>query len=121
MMTNFWLLVSIVGVLLIVLAIVFLVMRRKEHREPDYRAFFFLGVAWLVIGIFEYFTSREFSVFLIMGLVFLALGLSRRNRWGQPRRLLNEREVRFQKIVMIVITILVVLGLLLFLIIAYTF
>ncbi len=118
-MTNIWLLVSIIGVLLIVLSIVFLVLHRKEHREPDYRAFFILGLVWILIGIVEFFTSRDFSMFMIMGLVFLVLSLSRRDRWGQPRRLLNDREIRIQKIVMIVIAILVVLGLLLFLLIAY--
>ena len=118
MITNFWLLVSIVGVLIIVLAIVFLVLRRKEHRESDYRAFFILGLVWMVIGIVEYFTSREFSIFLILGLVFLALGLSHKDRWGQPRRLLNEREIRIQKIIMIIIALLVVIGLLIFLLVA---
>ncbi len=118
-MMNVWLLVSIVGALIIVLAIVFLVMRRKEHREPDYRAFFIFGIVWLVIGIVEYFTSRDFSVFLVMGLAFLAVGLSHRDRWGKPHRLLNEREIKIQKVIMIVISVLVVLGLLFFLLIAY--
>jgi hypothetical protein len=119
MMTNIWLLVSIVGVLIIVLALVFLVMRRKEHKEPDYRAFFILGVVWLVIGIVEHFTSHDFSVFLVMGLAFLGMGLSHRDSWGKPRRILNEREIQIQKVIMIVIAILVVLGLLLFLLIVY--
>jgi hypothetical protein len=119
MMTNVWLLVSIIGALFIVLAIVFLIMRRKEHREPDYRAFFILGIVWIFLGIIEYVTSRDFSVFMIMGLAFLAIGLSHRDRWGKSRRLLNEREIKIQKIIMMVIAVLVVLGLLLFLLIAY--
>lgn len=117
-MTNIWLLVSIVGVLIIVLAIVFLVIRRKEHKEPDYRAFFILGLVWMLVGIVEFFTSRDFSIFLMMGLAFLALGLSHRDRWGKPRRLLNEREIKIQKLVMVAIALLVVLGLGIFLLIA---
>jgi hypothetical protein len=117
-MTNIWLLVSIVGVLIIVLAIVFLVMRRKEHKEPDYRAFFILGLVWMLVGIVEYFTSRDFSMFLMLGLAFVALGLSHRDRWGKPRRLLNEREIKIQKVIMVGIAILVVLGLGIFLLIA---
>jgi branched-subunit amino acid ABC-type transport system permease component len=118
-MTNIWLLVSIIGALIIVLAIVFLVMRRKEHREPDYRAFFILGVLWIVIGLVEYFTSRDVSIFFLMGLVFLTIGLSHKNRWGKPRQLLNEKQKKMQKIIMIFVTVLVVLGLVLFLFIAY--
>ena len=118
-MTNVWLLVSIVGVLIIVLAIVFLVMRRKEHKEPDYRAFFILGLLWLVIGLVEYFTSRDFSIFLVMGLAFIAISLPHKDRWGKPRRRLNDREIRIQKIIMVTIAILVVLGLGIFLFIAY--
>lgn len=119
MMANIWLVLAIVGLLIVVLAIVFLVMRRKEHREPDYRAFFILGVLWLVIGLVEYFTSRGVSIFFLMGLVFLTIGLSHKNRWGKPRQLLNERQKKMQKIIMIVVTVLVVLGLVLFLFIAY--
>ncbi|MGB6680344.1 MAG: hypothetical protein WBF08_03330, partial [Candidatus Bathyarchaeia archaeon] len=67
----------------------------------------------------EFFTSRDFSVFLMMGLAFIAIGLPHRDRWGKPRRLLNEREIRIQKIIMVAIAILVVLGLGIFLFIAY--
>ena len=70
MMTNFWLIISIVGVILIVLAIVFLVLRRKEHREPDYRAFFILGLVWMFVGIVEFFTSRDFSLFGLQAFAF---------------------------------------------------
>ena len=54
----------------------------------------------------------------MMGLAFIAISLPRRDRWGKPRRLLNEREIRIQKIIMVAIAILVVLGLGIFLLIA---
>ena len=64
--------------------------RRREGRpeEPDFRAFFSMGIAWFAAGLVIMGIALLFDVpFLIglpltiMGIVYLALGLSNRDKW----------------------------------------
>jgi len=45
-------------------------------REPEYRTFFIMGIAFIPIGI-----AAGNSVFWILGLVFLILGITNREKW----------------------------------------
>lgn len=64
--------------------------RRKEGKaeEPDYRAFFVMGITWFPAGValmIVYFVSDIPFVIgmplLAMGLIYLAIGLANREKW----------------------------------------
>ena len=84
----------IIAVIILVLLIVFAVIAIKSEKkmEPDYRALFFLGITWFIIGI-----GADISVFFILGLVYMAMGLANRKRWGKKPRKLTRREREEQK------------------------
>jgi LPXTG-motif cell wall-anchored protein len=50
-MVDFPWLIMVVGVLIILLAVIFIALRRKRKVPPDYYSFFWIGIIWMVIGI----------------------------------------------------------------------
>lgn len=94
MSTVLWLIVGI-AVAIALLGIVFaLRLKRKEWKhETDYKAFFWMGLVWVLFGvpytiIFEY----TMNFFLIMGIVFLAIGAANRDKWDSKTRLTAEQK-----------------------------
>lgn len=76
MQTSF---IAIVIVIVLALSIgVFFVVRNRglETRVDDYRAFFIMGAAFIPIGI-----ATENSAMWIIGLVFIILGATNRDKW----------------------------------------
>ena len=69
-----------IGILVLMIAI-FVVFKSRYNpnqgmREPEYRTFFIMGIAFVPIGI-----GAGNSVFWILGLVFLILGITNREKW----------------------------------------
>jgi hypothetical protein len=77
-----WILVS-VAALVVLLGVVFVVLMKKGkyRHEPDYRAFFYIGVIWFPLGV-----ALDFPMFFILGLAYIAIGLANRDKWGKKRR-----------------------------------
>ena len=81
----------VVGILLIVVVW----KRNKEGRleEPNYRAFFVMGIIWVPTGIVSMFISFLLDIFpfplsfvsgmplFVMGLIYLIVGLANRDKW----------------------------------------
>lgn len=107
-------------VLSLLLIFVFYVARKKEHRIPDYRGWFIMGIIWVPAGIvlmlLEGLTSMG-VMFLLMGAVFAILGLANRDKWGKPPKLSTEKEKKIRQITMAALALLVVLGLAAFIIV----
>jgi uncharacterized membrane protein YfcA len=68
--------------------------RRKEGKlaEPDYRAYFVMGIVFVPVGIIFMFifllSNIPFVIgmpLLAMGLVYLAIGLANRDKWRTNR------------------------------------
>ena len=85
-------LIAIVAVLVIMgMLLVYLLWKRKkvgQQMETDYRAFFFMGVTFLPIGIammIVYFLiDLSFFIafpFITLGVVYLIIGLNNRDKW----------------------------------------
>ena len=71
--------IAIVIVIVLALSVgVFFVVRNRglETRVDDYRAFFIMGAAFIPIGI-----ATENSAMSIIGLVFIILGATNRDKW----------------------------------------
>ncbi|MFC1787745.1 hypothetical protein ACFLZY_00815 [Patescibacteria group bacterium] len=87
---NLYILSVIVALALILLLA--LVLRKGKMRTPDYRGLFWLGLVFLLVYVFSLFYGNEDSisnVFMILGIVYLTVGLSRRDEWGK-RKVLDD-------------------------------
>ena len=79
----------IVFITVIVLAlgiiVLFIALKRKKegkYPEPDYRAFFILGICLLPIGIvFISTVNPGFIGFTGLGLIYMIIGLAHRDKW----------------------------------------
>ncbi len=70
-----------IGILVLMIAL-FVVFKSRYNpnqgtREPEYRTFFIIGISFVPIGI-----ATGNSVFWIIGLVFLILGITNREKWS---------------------------------------
>ncbi len=66
---------------------IFVVFRTRSKqiqgtRDPEYHTFFMMGIAFVPIGI-----ATGNSVFWIIGLVFLILGITNREKWSNIRKI----------------------------------
>lgn len=103
-----WILVSIaVAVVILVILFILMLKRKGWKREVDYRSYFTMGIIWLPFGIILYllFESVIGLWFLIMGLVYIFIGLRNKDMWGKPQKV----SPTYQK----ALTIAVILGVLL--------
>ena len=66
---------------------IFVVFRTRSKqiqgtRDPEYRTFFIMGVAFLPIGI-----ATGNAGFLAMGLIFIIMGITNREKWSNDRKI----------------------------------
>ncbi len=76
-----YILVALVALLVIFLAVVFWYWKKGKKHIPDYRAFFYMGIVWLAIGL-----PLENYGFFAMGIVFTVVGLVNKDKWGKHKR-----------------------------------
>lgn len=86
-MSELFPIVGIIAVIVLVLGVVVLfiaIKKKKEGKyvEPDYRAFFILGICFLPMGtIFMITISPGFIGFTGLGIIYMIIGLSHRDKW----------------------------------------
>ena len=89
MAEGYYLIIAVLtGVLLVIaLALLLLKMRRGEKFTPDYRAWFLIGLIWMVVGFVVSLSTDNpgYYGFTVMGLVFFALGLKNRDKWHERK------------------------------------
>jgi len=84
-----WILVSIaVAAVIVAILVIFMLKGKGWKRETDYRSYFNMGIIWLPLGIVFYIIFKNMIGlwFLIMGLVYLSIGLKNINKWGKPQK-----------------------------------
>jgi len=77
---------SIIFIVVLVLAIVALIVLRStktsgQKSVPNYKALFVIGISWVPIGI-----GTGNPTFWVMGLVFLIIGLVKKDQWGKETK-----------------------------------
>lgn len=95
-----WILISIF-ILIVLIAVIFLVMYKHKKsgkkQEPDYYMFFILGIVWTGAGVALATTTDNFG-FIIMGLVFMVLGLVNKDKWKTNHKTYKDLSKKEQKI-----------------------
>lgn len=116
----FWILISI-AVLVVLIAVVFIFLLSKKkipHREPDYYAWFWIGLIWVCAGIPLGVVNYNYGLFAI-GLVFMVLGLVHKKDWKKNHikfQDLTPIEKKFKTWTMLILGILILGGAIAFLI-----
>lgn len=55
---------------------------KKPKEEPNYLAFFIMGISFLPMGIiFTAAISPVFIIFTAMGLIYMTIGLANKDKW----------------------------------------
>jgi len=106
-----WILVSIAGAILVLGAVVVWMLKKGKYRnEPDYRAFFWMGLVWVIIGGPVIWLIGEFSMsgLFAIGVIFLAMGLANRDKWGKEGKLTKQEAKR--KVIAVIAAVLVLLA-----------
>ncbi|MFA5173495.1 MAG: hypothetical protein WC435_03830 [Candidatus Paceibacterota bacterium] len=113
-MGFFWTFSSMaILVTLLVFLAIFVFLRGKEKNKPDYYALFTMGAIWLLFG----FTINNQSL-LLLGGVFTVIGLWNKNKWKENRESFRDSNKEERKIKMLIagfLTLLILLGLFVFL------
>lgn len=86
-----WVMIA-VGILIILLLILAIIFRDKNHKT-DYHAFFMMGIIWVGAGI-PLMVSANSPALFIMGLVFMAVGLIHQKEW---KKNIKDRKNKWKK------------------------
>ena len=81
-----WIIISIaVGVVVLALLAILIFKRKGWKREIDYRNYFNMGIIWFPLGIVFYIIFQNMTgfFFFFVGLVYLAIGLKNKDKWGK--------------------------------------
>lgn len=105
---SLWFLTSFIVLVILALFAVILAIRMwqgKIKHEPDYYAFFMMGVVWLPMGfVFEMWPLS------VMGAIFLIIGLKNKSKWKKKRFSEMEPGQKKLKIALMIILGILVLG-----------
>ena len=94
--------VSLVTMVLAVVAVVIAVRRRQKGRGkrqgPDYNGFFIMGIVWFPLGLLWTIAFVALNLppiipmpFAAIGLVYLILGLTNRDKWNEKKKQLSRK------------------------------
>jgi len=114
-----WIMISVIAGILVVLAIAAMIWkhRRNEYfsKGTDYRAFFWMGLVWVIFGGPVMWLYREFSMsgLFAIGVIFLAMGLANRDKWGKQTKL-SKQEANWKIVALIACILLVLAGIIAF-------
>jgi len=97
----------IIGILILVLAVIFIIRRKKYGYTPKYKTFFIIGITWIPLGI-----ATKNWVFTFVGLSFMIIGVKNKNRWKDEKKWseLSPEVRRMKLIIMTIMTLLLIAG-----------
>jgi len=85
---NIWILITILlGLIAVIVGVIVLYVMQKKKKEgvyedPDYRAFFIMGICFLPMGIiFTTTVNIGFMGITALGIIYMVIGLSNRDKW----------------------------------------
>jgi len=83
-------------IIALAIALVYVTVKKKDIMEPDYRSFFWMGIAFVIFYLAGLIAGRGegLAAFMVLGVIYAVMGLAHKSRWGQPRRRLTEAQRR---------------------------
>ena len=106
-MTIPWILIA-VGVLVFLLAIVFIFINKKKKIPPDYYTLFIVGITWFAIGL----PLKNYFLWTV-GLVLMAVGLANKDKWKKNHKTwkqLDKDEKNIRIVIISIVGVLVLIG-----------
>jgi hypothetical protein len=87
---NYWVMVSIL-ILIVILGVMAIILAKdRKKKGPDYYTMFLIGLIWVPVGIFMQWKGDS-PVFWLLGLIFLVIGLCHKKEW-------KRNHVKFSKL-----------------------
>ena len=89
---NTWIIITLlIGIIAVIVGIITVIIVRKKMKEgtheTNYKALFIMGISFLPIGIiFTSTISPAFVSFIAIGAVYMAIGLSNRDKWEKDTK-----------------------------------
>jgi 4-amino-4-deoxy-L-arabinose transferase-like glycosyltransferase len=113
-----WIILAIF-VLVVILGIIALIFTKKRRgHKTDYYALFIMGITWIPIGIIFMATDNSLgTLFLILGLAYMAIGLTHKKKWKKNHVCfdkLSDKKKKARIILILVVGLLVLMGLITF-------
>ena len=99
----------VLGLILLLALITIIVYRRGIKRPVDYFNLFVMGIIWFPFGLlmwWRYGNSSVGTIFTILGLVYMVIGLTHKKDWKKNHRTWEQLTNKERKTKMIIITIL---------------
>jgi hypothetical protein len=120
-----WILIAIAAAVVILGIIFIFALKKGKTRPPDYFAFFWMGIIWMIAGaipliIHGWESTLNFLFF--MGVIFFIVGIVNKDKWKKNRvrfKDLTKKEQKFRIIIIVLLGILVAIGLFFFLLAQY--
>ncbi len=81
--------ILILTILTLIGTIIYVQKSKKDSikKEPDFRAFYILGIIWVPIGV-VFMTSVNPAIgisFLGLGIAYIAIGLANKDKWNKEQ------------------------------------
>ena len=98
--------------LLLILAGVAIYLKKKYKTPTDYYSLFIMGIIWIPLGI----PLKNYAL-SGMGLVFMIIGLVNKKKWNKKKRTwkdLSKEEKKVQKIILIMLSVFLLIGIIAF-------
>jgi len=115
-----WIIIA-VAVLIVFIGIiaVIAVAKKKGKHEPDYYAFFVMGLIWTLTGIVPFLihgfdnTYISFNGLFVMGVIFLIIGLANKDKWKNRKTWqdLDPVQKKLKIALIVILGVMVLLGL----------
>ncbi|OGF24998.1 hypothetical protein A2331_00405 [Candidatus Falkowbacteria bacterium RIFOXYB2_FULL_34_18] len=109
-----WIILS-VFILILLLGILFVYLAytgKIKKQDPDYRAFFIMGITWIPVGI----VINNYGI-SAMGLIFMITGLVNKDKWKKQKwSELSDEKKRLKLLIILFLGASMLLGLIMYLI-----
>lgn len=98
---------AIFGILVLLGLVAIIVAKKgKVKQEPDYKAFFILGIAFMIMGF------GDNTLFFILGLAYITIGLINKDKWKKYKKWseMTKHEKNVKLTLIIGLSVLVIAG-----------
>lgn len=115
-MLNIWFMIVALIVILL-LAVIAVVINRKDKVTPtDYYTLFILGLVWFILGLI----TKNIPL-ISLGLIFIAFGWMKQDKWKKNRfdpNKLNKKERKIWVMTIIILCVLIIIGFVLYILVS---